>query len=369
MATLRAACPTPGSFMMSEAAATLRRTVISVAGLLVLLMLVMQLGVRAMSISAWKLPPDVRAFYQTLCQPRCDVVFQALRNDGTAMLQSSRAASDERKRMGALPGCKSPPPFNSASASQVSLLYTILANPFAGERCCYPKHSSPRGRVPEGRTLDLHLDALSTLPSHISEAMILVPYDKKRRPIPGYLDIVQPAARLPFPAQLVLMPNNTLGSHGMYLHAYAMTRGSARSYDYYVFAEDDYVPLLPHFDALLRRMYVETFGADSAHGCLAGLVQGWPVEPHSRYNTHLESSHIMSTAALEHVFTYVFDVARWNGSTAGLMMRLAGDKSDRTFGKIQYGFGLLLREVYAPTRNLPWHVRSMRHGMRVVATA
>ena len=97
-------------------------------------------------------------------------------------------------------------------------------------------------------------------------------------------------------AQLELLPNNTLGSYGMYVHAFAAHRAG---FDYYLFCEDDYVPALAHFDRRLVRMHSATFGMEeAAPGVLVGVLQGRPVEPRSPFNLHPESSHMASAAAL-----------------------------------------------------------------------
>ena len=180
----------------------------------------------------------------------------------------------------------------------------------------------------------------------------MLPSDPSKATVDGYLDIEPEVARLPFAASLLRMPNNTLGSYGAYLHTYAMNRARRTApFAYYIFAEDDYVPLRPHFDGALHAMFVSAFGGADAVGCLAGLVQGRPVEPRSRYEMHLESSHVMSAAALERVFSHTFGRARWHGSTTALMEHLAGETSDRSFGRIQYGFGLLLAAAGVPMRD------------------
>ena len=229
--------------------------------------------------------------------------------------------------------------------------------------------------MPAASPLKLHLAALAALPSRLAALMVLLPYpersyDGARPAAAGYLDVAAESARLPFPASLELLPNNSLGSYGMYLHAYAATRGQ---YEWYVFAEDDYVPLLPHFDARLIRMHTATFGPTTAgvsarpttpnarspappptcgtrcHGlssvrltrrvaslraqCLAGLLQGRPVEAHSRFELHLESSHVMPAASLAAVYAHLYGRLGWRGSTADRMLRLAGKAT--YFGKIQ----------------------------------
>ena len=142
------------------------------------------------------------------------------------------------------------------------------------------------------------------------------------------------------------MPNNTLGSYGMYVHAFLRSRSRGRSrslhgrdghghghedeprpqYTHYLFSEDDYLPLVPHFDAALVRMHRATFGAAQL-GCLAGVLQGRPLEPTSRYLLHLESSHIMSAAALEAVLDALrrADAPRRGGVGAAMVRPAALD--------------------------------------------
>lgn len=245
----------------------------------------------------------------------------------------------------------------SATIAPPRMLYTLLANPFAGERCCYRgTHDRPQGQVPAARVLGLHLEALALLPSRLAALLLLLPYDDARPPIPGYLDVGAAAARLPFRASLRTLPNNTLGSYGMYLHAFASTRGA---FDLYLFAEDDYLPTTARFDDVLAGLYSASFGEMA--GCLAGVLQGRPVEPHSPFALHLESSHLMSAASLMQLYHHTYTVRRWNGSTAALMIALAkgqvyerrrGDygpgplrSSGTYYGNLQLGFGKLLREA------------------------
>lgn len=307
-----------------------------------------------------KLSDQILRRYNDLCpcsmeSCRCAAVRKALRTDGVVTLPRVKAGSKIHQLHGECRRSQknTPPP--------PRLLYVILSNPFAGERCCYSKSASPRGHIPEASMLSLHLDALSTLPSHVAEINILVPYDTKRRPIPGYLDIAASGARLPCPLRLVLLRNNTLGSHGAYLHTYARHRADYQEsntqqqqhpFQYYVFAEEDYLPLIPHWDARLHRMYVSAFGSASAVGCLAGLMQGRPVEPRSRYPQHTESSHVMSAAALEAVYRYAFGTRQWAGPMTTLMLKLCEDiKGDQTFGLLQACFGILLTEAGVSMRD------------------
>ena len=125
-------------------------------------------------------------FVERLCRPRCDWLAKAtcLAHDApcTVPMQSEQqaarvwaaaaaaAATAAAAAAGAgatrLAACASeslsPPSQPDSVAPRV--LYTLLGNPFAGERCCYSASSRPRGAVPERRTLQLHLEVLALLP-------------------------------------------------------------------------------------------------------------------------------------------------------------------------------------------------------------
>ena len=279
----------------------------------------------------------------------CVIALQSAEGSA-AVAASSRALHDESCR---------PPRVNTTTLGRI--LYVLLANPFAGERCCYRRGARPRGSVPEGMVLRLHLEALAVLPSRLAALRVLVPRDPKQqqtrqRLSDGYLDIEREAARLPFPADLEVLPNNSLGSYGMYLHAFAATR---ERFDWYIFCEDDYVPAPAHYDTLLVRMYHDAFGGGGdgsvAHGCLAGVLQGRPVEPTSPFPLHLESSHIMSAATLARLFERAAPSRR---SMDARMQELTesrfGPNSDFSmtyFGRVQLGFGLLLVDANISVRD------------------
>jgi hypothetical protein len=285
-----------------------------------------------------------------------------LQAGGQAVHAQNASASAVR-----LSGACEQPALPTLPAPSPRMLYTLLTNPFAGERCCYRNtHDQPQGPVPPHRVLSLHVESLAALPSRVTALMLLMPYDDARPPTPGYLDVGAAAARLPFPASLRVLPNNSLGSYGMYLHAFAVTR---ERFDYYLFAEDDYLPMRAHYDSTLVRLFHSAFGGATrsrAHrvvgdthravGCLAGILQGRPAEPESRFPLHLESSHLMSAAAIDRLFAHIFERQRWNGSTASYMHHRAtshdGWRSSGTYyGNLQLGFGRLLTEVGIPTRD------------------
>lgn len=227
------------------------------------------------------------------------------------------------------------------------IAYTILANPFMHERNS-PKAPLMNGPVPAADVLRIHLAALSERQTAlIAEVLILVPTDRSLREVPGARNTTLPlGVHLPCPQRLIAVANNSLGSYGMYLHAFATARDER--FDYFVFCEDDYIPVLDHFDAALVRIYEATF-ADGRPGVLAGVLQGRPAEPASPRGLHLETSHIMSTRSLQHLFWYIYDSVGWTGSTTERMaylLRAAGrPKNKYVFGAAQEGFGALMTDA------------------------
>ena len=170
------------------------------------------------------MPAASQGFFEKLCglPADCKLVMQAWHGDGEVMLNAPSRASASIKR-----ACRPPRVPGATQSTPPKMLYTLLANPFSGERPGpYGHDSSPRGHIPESRMLSLHIDALATLPSRLAGLAIVVPYDAARPPIAGYLGIAASAARLPFAARLILLANNTLGSYGMYMHAFARVRGA-----------------------------------------------------------------------------------------------------------------------------------------------
>ena len=199
--------------------------------------------------------------------------------------------------------------------------------------------------------LRMQLWALGVLPSRLSAILLVLPTDEERTLSPGYLDYENEARRLRAPLEVLRVANNSLGSYGMYLHAFASTRGR---FDYYIFCEDDYLPLRAHFDSALVRMYRATFPTGSTEGVLCGLLQGKPVERRSSHALLLESSHIMSATALEALYTYIFQNISWKGTTTELILFMVGGAHHAAkgyyFGAIQAGFGKLLTKAGLPIR-------------------
>ena len=225
------------------------------------------------------------------------------------------------------------------TAANVRVLYAILTNPFM--------HGAPRnqGVLDESSMLRMHLLALAELqPLLVRRVMIMVPGGGPRR-VSGYLDVEKHIERLPFPATIEHMRNNSMGSYGMFLEAFARTRSRDARHDYYIFSEDDYIPVRADFDVALVRMHDMTFGAHG-FGLLTGVLQGRPVEPSSEFNLHPESSAMMSGHTLNHLFRHTFDVHRWNESmierSFTLLRREGPGAGAQYFDKIQLAFGVHL---------------------------
>ena len=230
---------------------------------------------------------------------------------------------------------------SAASPPSPRVAYVLATSPFVREA------GRGQGPIHGEDVLRMHLLALSTTAAAISRLLLMVPSESslsdawEARIMDDYLDIHAEVALLPFPATLVRMPNNTLGSYGMYLAAYAMRRDQ---FEYYIFAEDDYVPVRPRFDEELVRMYTQTFG--ERPGVLAGLLQGKPAEPTSPWRLHCESSHIMSASSLRRLYLYAHDGAG-RGDGGGERRAIEGGK--RHGHIIEHALSLLAAEGICTT--------------------
>ena len=232
--------------------------------------------------------------------------------------------------------------------------YTLLANPFVHTRNS-PSAPLMNGPVAARDVLRLHLQQLGATFSDLAAILLVMPQSPGPQPteeVPGYRNVTELDIGYvgPTPLEVIAVGNNTLGSYGLYLHAFAATRGR---FDYYIFCEDDYVPAVHFFDRALVRLHDATFaqGRKSMRsGVLAGLLQGKPAEPNSRRALHLETSHIMSAASLGQLFKHLYTTIGWRGSTAERMLHLVRERRNGTDnryygGGIQEGFGMLCAEA------------------------
>ena len=235
------------------------------------------------------------------------------------------------------------PQLTAASPPPPHVAYVLATSPFVREG------GRGQGSLHGEDVLRMHLLALSATAAAISRLLLMVPSESsvsgawEARVMGNYLDIHAEAARLPFAATLVRMPNNTLGSYGMYLTAYAMWRDQ---FEYYIFAEDDYVPVRPRFDEELVRMYAQTF--EGRPGVLAGLLQGKPAEPTSPWRLHCESAHIMSASSLRHLFRHAYDGGPGGGDGGGERRAAEGGRGGRGH-IIEHALSLLAAEGICTT--------------------
>ena len=249
----------------------------------------------------------------------CEIELQSHSAAAQQLASSHGSACDNLFQHDAERASDSPPP---------RVTYVLCSSPF------HKPADKSHGPVHPQDVLRLHLRALRVLPNTLQRLMIMLPsysalrgsaWDEDERIDRGYLDIMDDMRRLPFAASVARLPNNTLGSYGMYLAAYAMHRAA---YDFYIFCEDDYIPTVAHFDAILLKLYAAAFGPNETRpaagvrkeeartGILCGLVQGRPVEPNSPLEVHLESSHVMSSRALAHVMAYAHSLDEKVAQTA-----------------------------------------------------
>ena len=234
------------------------------------------------------------------------------------------------------------------------IAHTILGNPFVHGRNS-PEKPLFNGPMPAKDTLSIHLGQLAKLqPKLLAAVLLVLPRDSTKEEVPGYRNISAAVAGFPLPLELLEVNNNSLGSYGMYLHAFAATRGR---YSFYLFCEDDYVPAQPDFDAALLRMHTRAFPGNHPPGVLAGVLQGTPAEPESPLALHLETAHIMSSNSLQHLFHHVYVHHGWAGSTSDWMLHLLhasrgkGRHMEYYGGAIQAGFGLMLSNASIEMRD------------------
>ena len=247
------------------------------------------------------------------------------------------------------------------------VLYTLLAN--LREALLHGHERPPTATWCRLRGCSACTRGLAAPLSRLAALMVLLPLrcEAAHPGLPRHRSRQRAAA---VPASLRLIGNNSLGSYGC-THAFATSRGR---YDLYIFSRTT----TPGGGELRRpagRPVRQAFGA--AAGCLAGVLQGRPVEPsssfgaaprHSLFVVTKPSSRLLllttvhvgphrsppsrelprhAARALAKLFAHVYDERRWNGSTAALMDRLANEqrsddgrpiaKSGTYYGNLQLG--------------------------------
>ena len=243
---------------------------------------------------------------------------------------------------------------DSRATQKQRVAHVVLANPFqvsAVHTASNTRSFNASGRdgpVSSETVLRQHLRCLATLPTPwLSLVLVMMPTDPFRALIPGYSDLGSLRQPLRCPLEFVHVSNNSMGSYGMYVHAFMYARGRA---DLWVFCEVDYVPIRGSYDVALAVLLQQTFLGKP--GMLAGVLQGQPVEPRSDKQLHAEGAHVMSTKTLELVLHHVYTKQGWGGDTAEYMVSLV-HKSRRPrwvrlesrYDHIQLGWGLLMTEA------------------------
>mmetsp|Transcript_4864 Transcript_4864/g.10572 ORF Transcript_4864/g.10572 Transcript_4864/m.10572 type:complete len:242 (-) Transcript_4864:793-1518(-) len=162
------------------------------------------------------------------------------------------------------------------SVSDARIAYVITANPFL-QGCNYPEHPLQNGdKVPATSVLPIHLRLIAALKLRLLAILVCMPNDIETSEVPGYRQF---GRRMPdgLPLEVLQMPNNSLGSYGEFLHAFATTRGR---FDYYIMTEEDYVPSNPYVTDELVRIYRLAFPGKQ-YGMLAGSLIGRRLRPTS----------------------------------------------------------------------------------------
>lgn len=241
------------------------------------------------------------------------------------------------------------------ASSHTSVAHVVLANPYGRMG-----RGNLDGFVPKNNVLKLHLWSLAQLPSRLAAVLLVMP-TKPDAELPGYAAVDEEARLLPCSLHVLRVANNSLGSYGMFLHAFA---AAPIQYAYYIMSEVDYLPVRSHFDSLLVALYEQAFGSGGV-GALVGVLQGEPVEGRamSRLHQHAEGPQIMSAAAMRRVFDFVYAQRRWQKSVSDRMVSLvvASGGAKRSSGRwdhIQEGFGMLLAESGVPSLDFSAAFRS-----------
>ena len=244
-----------------------------------------------------------------------------------------------------------------SATSSITMAYVLATSPFMRPT------ARRQGPIANRDVLRVHLAALTELrTTMLRRLMIMVPTDRTKGLVPGYLDVSSELERLPFHSTIERVDNNTMGSYGMYFDAYDRMR-NVEHYDYYIFSEDDYIPFRAHYDAILMSMYVSTFGA-TGYGFLAGILQGKPLEPDNLFPMHPESSHIMSANSLAHLFDITYRVRGWKhdmilraltlslGHVEARNLRPINSPPEMNyFDRVQVSIGALMRDAAIPMRD------------------
>ena len=241
----------------------------------------------------------------------------------------------------------------TAAPTRARTAHVVLGSPYGT--------GSKDGVVPSERMLQLHLWALGQLETSLSAVLVVLSTaeaSSRRVELQGYTDIASERATLACPVHVLRAANNSLGSYGMYLLAYA----TYPLFDYYIASEVDYIPMHAHFDKLMVAMHLGTFA--ERPGLLVGCLQGEPLE--KGFPAHPQGAHIMTAGAIGRIFEHIYGRSvGWTRSTSDRMVHLVRSARGRSrsgsrgrYDMIQEGFGMLLREAGIEMRDFTGVFRS-----------
>jgi len=119
--------------------------------------------------------------------------------------------------------------------------------------------------------LKRHLQQLGTVPHSLSQITLMKAQVPLGTPVYSeYYDVDAEIAALTALGTQVktYIVGNCGVSYGQYIHAFELTENVGQEFDYWILVEDDYVPVLPHFDVVLMETHKTVIGR-------AGVLCAW----------------------------------------------------------------------------------------------
>lgn len=154
-------------------------------------------------------------------------------------------------------------------------------------------HSEP---LPKD-VLKTHLSKLLSLQHTLSQITIMKPTSETF--YPEYYEVQSIIENFNIPIKIVDCENYGF-SFGQFLTAY---KKYTDQFDYYIFVEDDYVPLIDGFDTILTKIYTQKF-LDKI-GVLCSLVQGsYDYSLVGGYPPHVEGIVCCNSQTLDKIFCF-----------------------------------------------------------------
>lgn len=146
-----------------------------------------------------------------------------------------------------------------------------------------------------GGYLDEHLDLLNRLKHNLAQVTIAHPFNPEESQ--EYTKKLFNLKKLKNGIPIVVLDQPNIGiSYGHWSRTFGKYRSS---FDYYIFIEDDYVPVVDHFDQLLVTLY-DNFRRIRNCGYLCSLFFDgngsyctWPIPPHAGISNGISSSDVL----------------------------------------------------------------------------